>query len=137
MGYGSWYSDEYVPFVLRYSNRFLSAFDAKSISIGQFYRVHELFFHFMLKFGIFGFAIYLALFSHPLWLIVKKRLFNSRIYERRKISLVLLCSSPIVLTGFFWTSKLLICYAFLIVVARNLLMDVFDKQKYFYAQARC
>lgn len=101
MSYGSWYTDQYLPMY----GLTVGAFDKESLTSGRFYRIHDFFFHFLFKYGVFGLSIYLSVFLLPLRRLWKNRKFIVKCRFGTEILAVLLGLSPTVITYMWFSSK--------------------------------
>ena len=110
LGYGSWYSDAYLPFPV--AGDLASGFETESIEQRRFYRVHDFVFHMLLKVGLAGLVLYLAAFWRPLrtaW--IKRRALRHD--WRWTVSMVSWSAAPVIITSMYWSGKgLLLCALF-------------------------
>ena len=100
-GYGSWYSDDYLPML----NLNTTAFDEQSLVMGRFYRVHDFLFHFLFKFGIVGLGIYLWLFIKPLRQFWSGKREIMRMAGGAELLIVMFGIAPTVVTYMWFTGK--------------------------------
>jgi hypothetical protein len=113
-GYGASYSDRFAPF----GPLDVSSFPQDQISTGRFFRVHEMTFHLLFKFGAVGLALFLVLFAHP-GRAVWRRCRDSPSGRQVPLALPLLLSAvPVVAMNLFWTSKGLVLTGYLIALLR-------------------
>lgn len=122
LGYGSWYSDNYLPM----QNLNATAFDEQSLELGRFYRVHDFLFHFLFKFGIVGLGIYLWLFIKPLWQFWVGKREIMRMAGGAELLIVLFGIAPTVITYMWFTGKgnifcgfyIALCTSWLFIISR-------------------
>ena len=115
LGYSSWYTDENYPF----PDNLSSAFSDESIASGNFFRIHDFFLHFLLKFGLIGLGISVFMFVRPFLRLLKK--YESMSSAWQQYALVAMCFMPTILMNFFWTIKTIMIAAMFLVFMRQLL----------------
>ena len=115
LGYGSWYSDSYLPMV----NLNTSSFEEETLLTGRFYRIHDFFFMFLFKFGIIGLLLFIRVYSKPLLIIFKLRSFFYKTYNLHILFIVLIGCSPMFITSMFWTGKGLMVIALFVVISKR------------------
>lgn len=116
LGYGSWFNDQYFPMV----NVNSSSFDEDSILSGKYYRVHDYFFYFLMKFGLIGLYLFTRLFFLYIYKLnkIRKQYFFDSSFQT--ILIIIACSSIGLLTSFFWTGKGLLLIALFVIVSKYL-----------------
>ncbi len=114
LGYGSWYTDNYLPYPPGYD--LVGGFDPEWIAERRFYRVHDFVFHMLLKLGVIGLSLYIAAFLTPL----------IRLWRRRRVlrytalwepTVILWGASATVLTYMYWSGKGLLLSALFVAIA--------------------
>jgi|GEM_PF-2787801 len=67
MGYGSWYTDDYMPFPssLRGTKYLADAFSDEEWNSGKFTRLHVMFVHVLFKYGLIGLGLLLYIWLKP------------------------------------------------------------------------
>ncbi len=113
MGYGSWYTDAYLPM----PNLTEAAFDEESLRSGRYYRVHDFAFHFVFKYGLIGLLLYTYVFVRPLVAIWRLRSRVLRWRPSREVAVVVFGLMPMVLTQLWFSGKGLLFAAWFVVVA--------------------
>ena len=114
LGYGSWYTDSYLPYPPGYS--LVGGFDPEWIASGRFYRVHDFVFHLLLKLGVIGLMLYAAAFVTPMVRLWRRRgaLPTLRLWGP---TVILWGSLVTVMTSMYWSGKGLLLSAFFVAVA--------------------
>ena len=108
-GFGGYYTDKIVPL----GGDLISAFPPWVEQVRHFPRVHFVAGHFVLKFGLIGLALWLAV-----WWRIFKTLFRSRFLspEWNTLRVVLLAMTPAVFLSGYWSSKGIILTGFFLVL---------------------
>ncbi|MBI5692934.1 MAG: hypothetical protein HZC55_22885 [Verrucomicrobia bacterium] len=116
VGYGGWYDDRFYAF----PPLTLHAFDLESLNAGQFYRVHDFTIHFLFKFGVLGILLYAGVFVRPLIKLWRPRRALLEKSAFGTVVIVLVGTTPMIMTAMFWTGKGLLASALLAVLASRL-----------------
>lgn len=109
-GYGSYYTDDAIPFPVE----LIGAFPFYSRTTGKFYRAHDYFLHVLFKHGLIGLIIITALWLVPGW-----QCYKLARADRTLMSGTLACLVAFLITGFnqlFWSGKGLFLNGFVIAV---------------------
>jgi len=115
MGAGSYFTDS--PFLL--SNLTTASYDQASLDTGKYFRLHDIFTHFIFKYGILGCLIYT-------YFIVSFLKLSKKYYYDENIKIFvysMMCMLPTILTFPFYTSKGVLLTAFFFCIFRRAKFD--------------
>ncbi|MDR3553440.1 MAG: hypothetical protein P4L55_01670 [Syntrophobacteraceae bacterium] len=117
MGYGAWYSDQYLPF----HGPLQGAFSSKAINQGHYDRIHNNIFHIWFKFGLIGLVIISYILTKPLLDIIRLRRIWTRSPQLNLFVLIMISIYPAIVLCCFWTSKVILLSGLYVALLRHIL----------------
>ena len=125
MGFGSWYDETSVAMPLNLGG---SAYSSDSLASGQYYRIHDMVFHMLFKYGIIGLFLYTWFYIGVTLKLLNRRAVWSRSAFYNETVMVLLFFLPTAAFCLYWTAKVLLMNALYIVVLRETLRHLESQQ---------
>lgn len=126
MGFGSWYDETTVAMPL---NLGASAYSVDSLSSGHYYRIHDMVFHMLFKYGFIGLFLYTWFYIGVTLKLLHRRAYWSRSAFYNETVMVLLFFLPTAAFCLYWTVKVLLLNALYIVVLRETLRHLETQQQ--------
>jgi len=138
LGYGGWYTDEYMPLTSEMRRVDIDAFDPEWVSLGKFYRIHNVLLQFVFKHGVLGLVLFLYLWLapipalHRLALRIKSASTNLADQEMHLGVVSWLCLGflPTAITNLAWSAKGVLISAFIMVVMHRLAAETNSQHRH-------
>jgi len=138
LGYGGWYTDEYMPLTSEMRRVDIDAFDPEWVSLGKFYRIHNVLLQVVFKHGVLGLVLFLYLWLapipalHRLALRIKSASTNLADQEMHLGVVSWLCLGflPTAITNLAWSAKGVLISAFIMVVMHRLAAETNSQHRH-------